>query len=208
MTEDTHTTDGEAAGSSQHSILEAILAELEADDGTNAAALRRALDCGETTADRHESVRAEVESLRADIDDLEDTTAELRTVIENEYEPHLETHRRRIRNLEDKLVDVEAEMQTIRTDVTAARNAAEAISTGTDGGEGEGEGDVDVADLADDLADLERRVATAFDEVTSALERDLETLEENLWDDLEAFERRLDALEAAVDVDEDAERRD
>ena len=59
------TVEGRATG-----LLDVLLAELEADDGPNAATLRRALDLERTaSSDRVVDIEDDLETLRADVDD-------------------------------------------------------------------------------------------------------------------------------------------
>ncbi|MFC6767267.1 hypothetical protein [Natrinema soli] len=181
-------------------LLDVLLAELEADDGPNAATLRRALDLERTaSADRVADIEDDLETLRADVDDRAAVDAELRAAIENDLEPRLDSLARRLQGFDDRLTALESETRGLRSELAAVRDSLTDAhaDTGTDT-------DIDAAQLdalADDLEILERTVATAFDAVTSDLETDLEQLQIALRDDIDALERRLETLEEETEAD-------
>jgi len=183
-----------------HRPLDVLLAELEADDGPNAATLRRALDLERTaSSDRVVDIEDDLETLRADVDDRAAVNAELWTAIENDLEPRLDSPRVGCRGFDDRLTALESETRGLRSELTAVRDSVTDAyaDTGT-------ETDTDAAQLdalADDLETLEQTVATAFDAVTSELETDLERLQIDLRDDIASLERRLETLEEETEVD-------
>ncbi|WP_408958993.1 hypothetical protein [Natrinema sp. 74] len=206
MTEDERQTELDTGGERHRvDILDALLAELEADDGTRTAAFRRHLGTESTaTAERLAAVEDELASLRAEVDDLASADARRRAAIENELQPRLDDLERRLREIDDKVTNVRAETGGLRTEVTGVRDSLEAASK-SEPASGD---DPDIEALADDLADLERTVVDAFRTVTSDVEGDLESLQATFREDIAALERRLDALEAAARADGNADTDD
>lgn len=182
MTEETYRTQVDRAeGQSRIGVIDVLIAELEADDGPNGAALRRALDLEQTATPER---IAEIEN------DLE---ARLETVDRRLQD--LETVDRRLQDLETRLASLESETRGLRSELTAVRDSLADVHDG----DADYDGEADIDALADDLAALERTVATAFDAVTDDLESDLERMRVSLTDDISALERRLSALEDGGD---------
>ncbi|WP_254763630.1 hypothetical protein [Natrinema marinum] len=206
MTEDdTQMADETGTQRQRGDILDALVAELEADDGTQTATLRQTLDLEPEptpTAERLEAVEDELASLRAAVDDLAAADTERRTAIENDVLPRLDALERQLRELDDQVTNVRAEAGGLRTEVTGVRDSLEAASG--PGSEPDSETDPDIEAVADDLTDLQRTVAEAFRSVTSEVEGDLESLQATFQADIESLEQRLAALETAVGVDADA----
>ena len=210
MSEKTHrTTANGTEDAPRTGILDVLLAELEADDGTNGEALRRALAVEDTeTTERIAEIENEIELLRADLDERAAAEAKLRAMVENNLEPRLDSVDRRLQELENRLRDLESETRGLRSELTAVRDSvSDAQGEGADGAvvvdSQSNAADIDA--LADDFDELEQTVATAFNEITSDLERDLETLQANLQDDIGALERRLSVLEQQTRNDAIAE---
>ncbi|QLK25769.1 hypothetical protein HYG81_17080 [Natrinema zhouii] len=194
--DDTRAQFDQTAGGQGTDLLEVLLTELEADDGTNSASLRRALDLERTAdADRIVEIEDDLETLRTDVDDRAAVDAELQAAIENDLEPRLDSLTRRLQGVDDQLTALESETREFRSELAAVRESLVEVDTGTDAD------DAHLDALADDLETFERTVTTAFDAVTSDLETDLEQLQSTLRDDIASLERRLAALEEATATD-------
>lgn len=205
MTEETHRTQvNETRGGSNTGLVDVLVAELEGDDGASGESLRRALELEHaSTSDDIARIENDLGALRADVDERKAAEAELRARIDNNLEPRLDTVDRRLRELEERTRDLESDTRGLRSELTAVTDSFETA----DRDRNSPGDDADLDALADDLDDLERTVATAFDTVTSDLETDLERLRSSLQDDIDALERRLAALEEMAGIDPEADGR-
>lgn len=177
-------------------VLEAVLAALEADDGTGAETLREALDL-ETAihVDQITALSMEIESLRADVDELKATSEEIQAVIENDFERRFDMYTRRLQDIEGRLATINGEVNGLQSELHAVRDSEpEALWDRTDD-----RPDVDA--IAADLEDLEGRVSTAFEAITSDFEGELERVHSTLRSDIETLDRRLLILEKAAGID-------
>ncbi|QLG50721.1 hypothetical protein [Natrinema halophilum] len=190
MTGDNEQTQFERRGNERPTgILDVLLAELEADDGERAAALRWTLDVEENgTEEKLETLQNELMSLRSEVNQLSAAGSERQSVIENQIKPRFLTLERRLSELDDELTSVRAEMRGLRSEFTDIRNSLENI-------EANGGSSADVDAVAAELNELEQTVADAFQSVTSNLENDLESLQATYEADIDALRRRLRALE-------------